>query len=175
MAVTSLILSLTSGAATVGSDGRKHAFADAFGLLLSNPRHLEQRAMRAGLEAGEVLQGAVVEDDVGRHVPLPGQLEPERAQRLEERALILAERRRGGRRRPSPARLRTGGAQGARLAIQHGVSPAAEERHAVACELQGRILLACTREQARLPELIDVAPNLRHGALPEQAERAQLL
>src|SRR5215218_1603486 len=122
MAVTSPILSLTSGAAAVGADGRKHAFTDAFGFLLSNPRHLEQRAVRAGLQAGELLQGAVVEDHVGGHVPLPCQLEPERAQRLEERTLVLAERRRGGRRRTSPARLRTGGAQGARLAIQHGVS-----------------------------------------------------
>ena len=87
--------------------------------------------MRAGLQAGEVLQGAVVEDDVRGDVPLPCELEPERAQRLEYRTLVVAEGRRRRRRCTSAPRLGAGRPQRARLAIQHGVAGAAEQRDAV--------------------------------------------
>ncbi len=126
----------------MGLDRRKHALTDAFRLFLSDSRNLEQRAVRAGLQACEMLQGAVMEDDVWRHAALAGQLEPQRAQRLEQRTFILAECCRGRGRCASSSRLRAGGPQSARLAVQHGVSSAPEQRHAVGCELQRRVLLA---------------------------------
>ena len=90
------------------------------------------------------------------------------------RSVIAQGRRRGGRCAP-PSGLRAGGAQRARLAIQDGLTVAAEQRDALGRELQGRVLLAGPREHARLRELIDVAANLRDRTLLEQAVRAQLL
>ena len=68
-------------------DGIQELLAEVLGLARADAGHVQQRRQRARPGLGHLAQRAVVEDDVGRHAAAAGDLEAQRAERVEQLAI----------------------------------------------------------------------------------------
>ena len=141
------------------ADGREEHLAEVVGLAGADALHGEQRVDGGRTKPRHLAKRRVMKDHVRRHAARSGDVEPDRAQPLEQRAVDALPRFGFDARSACAARPCAADAA-ARAPVRDSCTRPSAARVPCRCHAEHRVLVAIQPQQIETDELLDVAANL---------------